>query len=341
MDTFRDAPALPAQTALTPLPRNHWLLEAHRRGGYEAIAEALGVPAFGGALFSEWLLLDGTEAWVFPMDLAAASTQDILNGLKARGAPAHCTRFCEAAQGHASAWVLARALWPHRFSAGDVADRDYVGLAAVELWRRWLPDRPCVEAVGRHVHANEPAFDRITPATTLLPNWEAAWTTLERLLPPGQVSLAVARPCSGTREPLERWLLDAANFLGGRAPWGGGAEERARAEAMLAGMLRRLELPHADRETLVCARARLLFSLERVAEAEALLTRAIERDPDRPAPYLTLADGYQMQSAGPSRLQRAARCLERALAVRDLEDRQRVELSLRSTRAALEVAARA
>jgi len=54
--------------------------------------------------------------------------------------------FIESAKGRQSAWLVAED-WGRPLAGLSLADQDFLGLAACELWRRFCPDHPSLEMI--------------------------------------------------------------------------------------------------------------------------------------------------------------------------------------------------
>lgn len=112
--------------------------------GIEGLARRKGWPGYDAALRADALAAgDRPEAQVcwLPSRVRALSTDQILDELAARGVITNGSAFAALAEGASSSWALAQtAWWPLLGPEQGPHDRDLLGVAATELWRRWLPE---------------------------------------------------------------------------------------------------------------------------------------------------------------------------------------------------------
>lgn len=83
------------------------------------------------------------NAWS-PEKLKALSTEDILAKLESLGIKTNQEDFVNLAKELKSAEDLEEKFWCDQLQA-EGWDEDFSWMAAIELWRRWLPEQPCVE----------------------------------------------------------------------------------------------------------------------------------------------------------------------------------------------------
>lgn len=76
--------------------------------------------------------------------VAAMSTSAILDQLRSFGVETSRDRFAQLAAGRASAWSLSDD-WLAGGATCRGVDQDFLGMAACELWKRFVPDPPSVE----------------------------------------------------------------------------------------------------------------------------------------------------------------------------------------------------
>jgi hypothetical protein len=73
------------------------------------------------------------------------ATEDILLKLASMGVAVDARTFVNLAKGYVSAIQMAEEQFYTRDVVCDHYDDDFIWVAACELWRRLLPDRPCIE----------------------------------------------------------------------------------------------------------------------------------------------------------------------------------------------------
>ena len=231
--------------------QGHWVKRVGESGGYAGVAAVVGLPPYSGGLIVEGARAAGTEAWLTPADFEGLGAEALDLVLSLRGVGLSRRRFVRRAEGMRSAWTLARALWPAEFQVGDAARQDFAGMAAVALWRRWLPERPCAEAVGWTLRAVDPLVEPEAPTPAdLLEAYEAAWVVLAGLLPAARCELRRAQRWAAARVPIGEWLADLAVTFGAQ-PAGEDPDLPRRAADVLQAALARIVFDRETRVTLV------------------------------------------------------------------------------------------
>ncbi len=131
-----------AEAAPQPSPIDAWRPE---REGIEGLARRMYVPMRHAVNIATDLLLeerrpDAAICWL-PLRARALSTETLLDELAQRGVTTNESAFAALAVEHGSAWGVARAAWwPSLSPAHGPHDRDMLGVTAMVLWERWLPD---------------------------------------------------------------------------------------------------------------------------------------------------------------------------------------------------------
>ena len=246
--------------------RTHWIKDVGERAGYAGVGHVKELTPYGGALLCEAYAVEGTQHWLKPSDFDALSDRTLELVLRTHGLSVERARFERRAGEIRSAWTLARALWPQTFISGTPAQQDFAGLAAASLWRRWLPNQPCAEAIGWTLRAIDPhLLDEPPTPHSLLTAWETAWAILDALLPPGKVPLATAQRFNGARLPLEDWLTECAMTFASN-PAGEDPALLTRAADVLEAALRRVDLPREISEPLTSALADLRLAVSDTSE---------------------------------------------------------------------------
>ena len=258
-----------------------------------------------------------------PSTVARMSDEEIEGRLGLLGVRYDRARFIEVARAHASAWAVADT-WERDAHALGMADQEFVGLAACELWRRLCPERPSLEMLDDWLCDGYAFVDRGDPAAALK-SWWRLWEALRPRLTAEMRDLHEAgeRLFPRMSQCLSNWSVDfrleAVNAALGDAACGElGIRFVQELRESLAGEDKDLHLS-GDL-------AMLYFHLQRDAEAEHCCQQLIHDHPDRTTGYALLSDGLVRQAAchpdpAPG-LPGARELLERALAypVKDADD---------------------
>jgi len=272
-----------------------------------------------------------------PSTMARMSDEEIEGRLSLLGVRYDRARFIEEARAHASAWTVADT-WERDAHTLSMADQEFVGLAACELWRRPCPERPSLEMLDDWLCEGYGYVHRGTPAEALK-SWWMLWEALRPRLTAEMRDLHEAgeRLFPRMSQCLSNWSvgfrLEAVNAALGDAACG---ELGIRFVQEL-----RESLPGEDKDLHLSGDlAMLYFHLQRDAEAERCCQQLIHDHPDRAVGYVLLSDGLARRASRRSDpaacLQRARELLEQALAyrVKDADDFD-VPLRLKDVRESL------
>ena len=261
--------------------------------GIEGLANRVGIPYYQAA-YRAADHVGATPALLphmvmTPVRLAALETPALLARLAALGIVTDHDAFLAATGTEASAVKFANEAWlPLLVGSTTVHDRDFLRLAACELWKRFRPETPSIEGLLYLFHLG---FDRARkqdePGTVEI--WLDFWTQLRRRLPPEARTLEAVDAFFGNGfDSFNTWievLLSAAENAGTSHP------DLARRTVTLLQEVREL-LSEEDEEyqrMLVADQAGLLFHTGRPEEGEQLLREAIAREPLNIDAYLSLA----------------------------------------------------
>lgn len=275
------------------------------------------------------------ELWTRPK-IGALTTDDILARLGALGVRVDEASFAEAARRHRSAWDLARDEW----LAGprgkeSVHDRDFLGLAAHELWTRWMPDKPSTEMLL------EPLFEQRHTSDT----WDDAelslafWRGLKPVLTPEmRTADCIDDLLEGSGDSFFNWSLDFAQESAAAADELGPpvATQLARA---LGEMLEQLTGEDEEwRYILQVNRAVIQRATGMREEVERVLLELTEQHPDKAGAFVALVDVLRTPDADePAAIERAVALLTRAIAAMpEGEDRTELERLIDELREDLE-----
>lgn len=234
-----------------------------------------------------------------PAACAALSTEAIEELLVRHGVRHSRERFLELAAGRTSAWSISEA-WVEQdalrlteHATDDAAarlSRDVLGLAACELWRRWLPERPSIEMLDDWMQEGYRLREQ-GHLTEACDRWWQLWCALAPRFPPELRSSNDTSAVFFGLQFLTNWVQDLQEELSAEA-----THDRRYAEYGRALCERWLAQFPDDSDLMRFNFQRALASfnawLGRVAEAAQLLNDAIERWPENPWTYIAAADAY-------------------------------------------------
>ena len=260
--------------------------------------------------------------------VAAMTTEAIETQLR-RYAVAHSReRFLTLAEGRASAWSVSEVWLAHDPITCHGKEEDFLGLAACELWKRYLPDRPSIEMIDDWMQEGYFHIEgkRTADACDV---WWRVWTTLRPRFTPAMVTMNGTAPIFRGFQSIFNWSQDFEMHLGNAAikdlryaavgrryctEWI--AQFRGEDDRMQVSFHRAL--------------ARFLFRLGEVDNAAATLHTIVEQWPGNIWGYVALADAYshlfRSERHLPLDLEQAASFLRRALALPGLDRHDRETL---------------
>ncbi len=258
-----------------------------------------------------------------PSRVAAMPVEEIGARLILMGVPFDRAAFIELAKPRYSAWEIADE-WGRSFSMLSRADKDFLGLAACELWRRLCKDRPSLEMIDDWLCEGYALVNQ-TNRTEGLEAWWRMWETLRPRLTPEIKNLQEAgdRLFPNMSQCLSNWgtdfRLEALN---------GSIDDARCGEVGVRFILELLEALPGESEDLHWHGdlAMIYFHLHREAEAEQRCQDLMRDYPDRAIGYISLSQALHHSATrgvpDPARLRRAIQLLEQALAypVKDADD---------------------
>lgn len=256
--------------------------------------------------------------------LAAMPTEEIEMRLQLIGVLSYDrAEFIQRTKARQSAWETGEE-WGRPLAALSQSDRDFLGLAACELWRRLCFDRPSLEMIDDWLCEGY-AFSMEKKPAQAIAAWWKVWETLRSHLTPEIKTLhdAGERLFPRMSQCLSNWSVDFVH-----ESLNASLSDKACGELGIRFIQELLEaLPEEDnRLNLSGNLAELLFQVQREAEAEQRCQRLIQNHSDRAVGYVILSDGLLRGSwtgcPDPGRCARAIELLEQALAypVTDAED---------------------
>ncbi len=271
------------------------------------------------------------EGWTIKK-VAAMSTDAIETQLQAYGVAHSCERFLALAEGRTSAWSLSEVWLASDPTRCRGKDEDFLGLAACELWKRYLPDRPSIEMIDDWMQEGYSLFEerRREDACDI---WWRVWTTLYARFRPEMTTMDATAPIYSGRQSIFNWSQDFELELGNvaRGDLRFAALGRQYCSEWIAQFCEEDEHLQVNFQR---ALASFLFRLGETEQTAAVLHSIVEKWPGNIWGYVALADAYSHFFAGeydlPFDLEKAKSYLKKALALPGLDraDREVVETRL-------------
>lgn len=275
------------------------------------------------------------ENWTFAK-VAGMTTAEIEARLLAFGVRHSRERFLRLAGGRASAWTVSE-VWSALDSVSCRGKEvDFLGIAACELWKRYIPDRPSMEMIDDWMQEGYALLDEDRPADTCGVWWKV-WCALRSQFTSTMTTMNATETVFSGLQSVFNWAQDFEMELGN-------ASVR---EPALAGIGRRYcqewiaQFHKEDALLQVDFRRALAVFHSRLGEstqAEAVLREAVKRWPGQFWGWMALADGYSHFFPNQCELdydpRKAIACIERALRIpgTDAGDRREAENRLAEIR---------
>jgi hypothetical protein len=261
--------------------------------------------------------------------VAAMSDKEIEDQLVMMGAGYERAEFVELTKTKRSAWDLAEE-WGQGPADFRQAERDFFGLAACELWRRFCSERPSLEMIDDWVCEGYAMVEQ-KKSSAALNSWWKVWETIRPRLTPEMRDLSTAGESlfPGMSQCLSNWSVDfrleAVNSS---------LSDVACGQIGIRFCHELIEsLPDEDRDLNISGDLSMLYyHVGNTEKGEQCCQRLIEKRPDHPAGYVHLSDElvrrYSKDEADASHLHRAIQVLEQALAY-PVKDPENWDLSAR------------
>jgi tetratricopeptide (TPR) repeat protein len=256
-------------------------------------------------------------------DAAKLSDEQLLEKLQGfglEGDRAELERLCE---GALSAEQVALRLLD-RCGAGAREGRpheDWVWLCLLELWRRWWPERVCVEFLGDKIQAGYDAFER-QEAASAAAIWLDAWSDVLRLCDlAGIDSIREFDDRFSMYQSLFNWSQDLEDAL-----WNAGREDPELLRARIAVCEEALRRFPDEDELMVENRRRAVaescFELGETDKAETLFEQWLAADPRWGWGWIGWADLHFFTNNRPKDYSRAGELLRRGYSTPGVRDRE-------------------
>lgn len=261
--------------------------------------------------------------WPTRSDAAKLSDEQLLEKLQGFGLEvdrAELERLCE---GALSVEEVAGPLLA-RCGAGAGAGRpheDWIWLCLLELWRRWWPERVCVEFLGDKIQAGYDALER-PDAASAAAIWLDAWSDVVRLCElTGIDSIREFDDRFSMYQSLFNWSQDLEDAL-----WNAGREDPELLRARIGVCEEALRRFPDEDELMVENRRRAVaesyFELGETDKAEALFERWLAADPRWGWGWIGWADLHFFTNNRPKDYSRAGELLRRGYATPGVRDRE-------------------
>lgn len=251
----------------------------------------------------EWVAkLGGEIGRAITIDrMRGMATEEITAALEQLGVATDSESFTVAAKSSASAWELSEG-WAERV---PMADATFLGLAACELWRRWLPESPSLEMLDERMQEGYDALDAGDGARACR-IWLGFGDELLRRLPEDLAIFEDADALFPGLNSLHNWCGDFYVELHNAS-----LRDRALQRDALALFERLVErfAPSTEQERFRRELAEYALRCGDPERAESILRALIDEAPDDAAVYALLSDQlvYRKQP------ERARELLEQAL----------------------------
>lgn len=256
-------------------------------------------------------------------DAAKLSDEQLLERLQGfglEGDRAELERLCE---GALSVEEVARPVL-HRWGAGAREGRpyeDWIWLCLLELWRRWWPERVCVEFLGDKIQAGYDALER-KEAASAAAVWLDAWSDVVRLCDlTGIDSIRGFDERFSMYQSLFNWSQDLEDAL-----WNAGLEDPELLRARIAVCEEALRRFPDEDELMAENRRRALaesyFELGETDTAEALFEQWLAADPQWGWGWIGWSDLHFFTNDRPKDYSRADELLRRGYSTPEVRSRE-------------------
>lgn len=139
--------------------------------------------------------------------LMQLDTAQIVQQLSVFGIDAEKDAFIAFAQGEISAWNVAQ-LWLEDIEYMETGDdEDFVCLAACELWKRYLPERPSMEMVDDWVQEGYDLEGAGKPEEAC-GQWQKVWARMLMLFSPEMTTFSDVSPVFNFSQCFMNWIQD-------------------------------------------------------------------------------------------------------------------------------------
>lgn len=222
--------------------------------------------------------------------VAAMTTEAIVEQLRQIGVQPDRERFLALAASHWSACEVADIWFARDPGTGRGKDEDFKLLAACELWKRWIPDRPSMEMLDDWMQEGYALMEARRP-NDVCERWWKVWEVLRSRFTPQMTTCEATRPLFNGMQCLFNWSQDFEMELGNAA-----LQDPHWLEVGMRYLREFLDqFTEEDkhlRGNLERSLAELLMQAGEREEAQRILLRRVDNDATDIWNYVALADAY-------------------------------------------------
>ncbi|MBI2374969.1 MAG: SEC-C domain-containing protein [Deltaproteobacteria bacterium] len=253
----------------------------------------------------------------------AMSTEAIEAQLAAYGVRHSRARFLRLAESRTSAWSISNVWMSEDQLSSSGKEEDFLGLAACELWRRYLSERPSIEMLDDSMQEGYDLLEK-KKCPEACDLWWKIWCTLRPRMTPDMTTMDAASAVFHGSQALFNWCQDLEMELGNAAS---GDERYANIGRQYCSewLAQFTEETALTQSNFGQALARFMLELREPEEAEKVLRELLEEWPDNAWSYIAVADAYSHGEHLTLDLQKASGLLEMALALPHLRPDERAE----------------
>jgi hypothetical protein len=232
----------------------------------------------------------------------------------------------ESAERLANQWLVR-----YPFRAQERYDEDFVWMAAIILWKRLLPDRIFFEQIDERMQNGYTLLEAGSVAEAC-DTWWHVWEWLKDKVSPERNTIDALDADFRGYQLVFNWCQDFEMELG-NAALDDSAYGRMRIRFCQEFLETFASIEWPMRGGFLRAEAESYWRLGDVETAEARFEALIQENPAWPWGYIDWADLYWLYRDSPKDYAKGAAILKRALARRDLEERETVTERLRELQA--------
>ena len=271
------------------------------------------------------------EGWTFDK-IEPMSTEEICARLNRLGVSVTAADYREAAQRHESAQRLADE-WYAQYTLRPEGryDDDFVWMAAIVLWVRLIPDRICFEQINDLMQGGYDLLEA-QHTTEACDAWWQVWEWLRDKVTPQRNTIAALDVDFQGMQSVSNWCQDFEMELG-NAGLSDPGYDRLRIRYCGEFLETFADVEWSMRGNFLRAEAESYWQMGEVETVGARFEALIQENPDWAWGYIGWSDLYWILRDSPKDYARGEAILKRALARRNLEDREDVRDRLESLRA--------
>ena len=271
------------------------------------------------------------EGWTFEK-IEPMSSDEIFSRLNRLGIPVRVEDFRQDVARHESAERLADE-WGARYRLRPEGpyDDDFVWMSAIVLWKRLIPDRICFEQIDERMQEGYGLLEAQHTAEACDAWWQA-WEWLKDKVTPERNTIAALDADLRGTQSVFNWCQDLEMELG-NAGLSDPEYYRLRIRYCRQFLETFADVEWSMRGTFLRAEAESYWRLGEIETAEIKLEALIQENPDWAWGYIEWSDQYWIFRDSPKNYARGEAILKRALARRQLEDREHVRDRLEKLRA--------